>query len=119
MLIARSGRIVNVTSVAGIRGSVGQTNYSAAKAGVIGLTKSLAREVASKAITVNAVAPGLIATDLTTDLGPQRLEAMRNDIPAKRIGEPQDVAAVVGWLCSDAASYVTGSVLTTDGGMSA
>jgi 3-oxoacyl-[acyl-carrier protein] reductase len=119
MLIARSGRIVNVTSIAGVRGSVGQTNYSAAKAGVIGLTRSLAREVASKSITVNAVAPGLIETDLTADLGAQRLEAMTNEIPAKRIGKPQDVASVVGWLCSDAASYVTGSVFTTDGGLSA
>ena len=119
MLKARYGRIVNVTSVAGIRGSVGQTNYSAAKAGVIGLTRSLAREVASKGITINAVAPGLIMTDLTTSLGPERLAAMTAEIPARRAGEPQDVAAIVGWLCSDAASYVTGTVMTTDGGMSA
>lgn len=118
MLKARTGRIVNVTSVAGIRGSVGQTNYSAAKAGVIGLTRSLAREVASKGITVNAVAPGLITTDLTASLGPERLAAMTAGIPARRAGEPQDVASIVGWLCSDAASYVTGSVITTDGGMS-
>ena len=119
MLKARSGRIVNITSVAGLRASSGQTNYSAAKAGVIGLTKSLAREVAAKGITVNAVAPGLIETDLTADLGPERLAAITDGIPAKRAGRPHDVAAVVGWLCSEAASYVTGSVFTTDGGMSA
>lgn len=119
MLKARSGRIVNVTSVAGLRASVGQTNYSAAKAGVIGLTRSLAREVAAKDITVNAVAPGLIATDLTAGLGAERLEAITSQIPNKRAGEPQDVAALVAWLCSEAASYVTGSVFTTDGGMSA
>lgn len=119
MLRARCGRIVNVASVAGIKGSAGQTNYSAAKAGVIGLTRSLAREVASKGITVNAVAPGLIATDLTADLGTERLAAILSEVPARRIGGPEDVAGLVGWLCSDAASYVTGSVITTDGGMSA
>lgn len=119
MLKARFGRIVNITSVAGLRGSAGQTNYSAAKAGLVGLTKSLAREVAAKGITVNAVAPGLIETDLTADLGEERLEAIRSSIPSRRSGRPDDVAAAVGWLCSDAASYVTGSVLTTDGGMSA
>jgi 3-oxoacyl-[acyl-carrier protein] reductase len=119
MLKARSGRIVNITSVAGLRASAGQTNYSAAKAGVIGLTKSLAREVAAKGITVNAVAPGLIETELTTDLGPDRFAAITAAIPAKRPGQPQDVAALVGWLCSESASYVTGSVFTTDGGMSA
>lgn len=119
MLKARSGRIVNVSSVAGVRGSAGQVNYSAAKAGVIGLTKSLAREIASKDITVNAVAPGLITTDLTADLGAKRIDAMTQEIPAKRAGVPQDVASLVGWLCSDSAAYVTGSVFTTDGGMSA
>jgi 3-oxoacyl-[acyl-carrier protein] reductase len=119
MLKARTGRIVNVSSVAGLRGNPGQVNYSAAKAGVIGLTHSLAREIASRSITVNAVAPGLITTDLTADLGPDRLEAITNSIPAKRLGTPQDVASLVAWLCSDAASYVTGSVFTTDGGMSA
>lgn len=119
MLRARSGCIVNVSSVAGIRGNPGQVNYSAAKAGVIGLTRSLAREIASRSITVNAVAPGLITTDLTVDLGPDRLEAITDSIPAKRLGTPEDVAALVAWLCSDEASYVTGSVFTTDGGMSA
>lgn len=119
MLKERTGRIVNVSSIAGTRGSAGQTNYSAAKAGVIGLTKSLAREVASKNITVNAVAPGFISTDLTADLGEQRLETITKQIPAKRLGAPEDVASLVAWLCSDAASYVTGSVFTTDGGMSA
>lgn len=119
MLKARYGRIVNITSVAGLRGSPGQVNYSAAKAGVIGLTKSLAREVASKDITVNAVAPGLIETDLTADLGAERLEKMTATIPKRAAGRPEDIAAAVAWLCSDAASYVTGTVLTTDGGMTA
>ena len=119
MLKARSGRIVCISSVAGLRASAGQTNYSAAKAGVIGLTKSLAREVAGKGITVNVVAPGLIETDLTTELGTERFAAITAGIPAKRAGRPHDVAAVVGWLCSEQASYVTGSVFTTDGGMSA
>lgn len=119
MLKGRFGRIVNITSVAGLRGSPGQVNYSAAKAGIVGLTKSLAREVAAKDITVNAVAPGLVETDLTADLSPRQVEAMTSQIPKRSAGQPHDVAAAVGWLCSDAASYVTGTVLTTDGGMSA
>ena len=119
MLAARSGRIVNVASVAGLRGSPGQVNYSAAKAGVIGLTKTLAREVAGRGITINAVAPGLIDTDLTATLSKKQRNALIEQIPAKRAGEGADVAAVVSWLCSDEASYVTGSVITTDGGMTA
>lgn len=119
MLKARHGRIINIASVAGLRASAGQTNYSAAKAGVIGLTRSMAREVAAKGITVNAVAPGLIETELTTELGPERFAAITDAIPAKKAGQPHDVAALVGWLCSQAASYVTGSVFTTDGGVSA
>lgn len=119
MLGARYGRIVNLASVAGIRGSVGQANYAAAKAGVVGLTKTLAREVAAKNITVNAVAPGLIDTDLTADLDSNQREALIAQIPAKRAGSAHEVAALVAWLCSDAASYVTGSVICTDGGMSA
>jgi len=119
MLAARSGRIVNVASVAGLRGSPGQANYAAAKAGVIGLTKTLAREVAGKGITVNAVAPGLIDTDLTANLTEQQRTALIDQIPARRAGDASDVAALVAWLCSDDAAYVTGSVMTTDGGMTA
>jgi 3-oxoacyl-[acyl-carrier protein] reductase len=116
MLRARWGRIVNVSSVAGLRASPGQTNYSAAKAGVIALTKSLAKEVATKGITVNAVAPGLIATELTTNLGP-RFEEMVAEIPLGRPGVPQDVAGMVEYLCSEGAGYVTGGVFVTDGGL--
>jgi 3-oxoacyl-[acyl-carrier protein] reductase len=116
MLRARWGRIVNVSSVAGLRASPGQTNYSAAKAGVIALTKSLAKEVATKGITVNAVAPGLIATELTTNLGP-RFEEMVREIPLGRPGAPEDVAGMVEFLCSEGAGYITGGVFVTDGGL--
>lgn len=119
MLRARWGRIVNVSSVAGLHASAGQANYAAAKAGVIGFTKTLAAEVASKRITVNAVAPGLIATDLTTSLGDERLEELSAHIPKRRAGTPDDVAGLVRWLCSDESDYVTGSVFVTDGGMTA
>lgn len=119
MLRSRFGRIVNICSVAGFRSSPGQVNYAAAKAGVIGLTKTLAGEVAAKGITVNAVAPGLIDTELTGDLSSQQRESLLAQIPSRRAGTAEEVAGLVGWLCSDAASYVTGSVLTTDGGMSA
>lgn len=119
MLAARHGRIVNVASIAGLRGSPGQANYAAAKAGVIGLTKTLAREVAAKGITINAVAPGLIDTDLTATLSERQRAGLIEQIPAQRAGSTEDVARIVGWLCSDTASFVTGSVLTTDGGMTA
>lgn len=119
MLAARSGRIVNIASVAGLRGSPGQANYSAAKAGVIGLTKTLAREVAAKGITVNAIAPGLIDTDLTSGLTTKQRDGLLDQIPAKRAGDPVDVAGLAAWLCSEQAAYVTGSVITTDGGMTA
>jgi 3-oxoacyl-[acyl-carrier protein] reductase len=119
MLRQRFGRIVNIASVAGLRGSAGQANYSAAKSGVLGLTKTLAREVAAKGITVNAVAPGLIDTDLTAELDDRQRHALVSEIPAKRAGTAEEVASLVGWLCSDGAAYVTGSVISVDGGMSA
>ncbi|MDQ3767449.1 MAG: 3-oxoacyl-ACP reductase FabG [Actinomycetota bacterium] len=119
MVRARWGRIVNITSITGLRGSPGQANYSAAKAGVIGLTRTLAREVAGKGITVNAVAPGLIETDLTSDLPAERFEALVSETPLKRPGVPEDVAGLVAYLCSDGANYVTGSTFVADGGLTA
>jgi 3-oxoacyl-[acyl-carrier protein] reductase len=115
MLRARFGRIVNVASVVGPRANPGQANYAASKAGLIGMTKTVAAEVARKGVTVNAVAPGFIATDMTKDLSPQVLEA----VPARRAGQPEEVAACVRFLASDAAAYVTGTTLYVDGGMSA
>ncbi len=119
MLKQRWGRIVNVASVAGLRASPGQTNYSAAKAGVIGLTKALAAEVATRGITVNAITPGLITTELTSDLKGERLEDYIGRIPQGKPGTPEDVAAMVEFLCSDRAAYLTGGVFVTDGGLSA
>ncbi len=117
MLKQRSGRIINITSISGQAGSGGQTNYSAAKAGLIGFTKALAREVGSRSITVNAVAPGFIETDMTAVLAEELKQKAIAQIPLERFGTPQDVAAAVGFLASDEAAYITGHVLTVDGGM--
>ncbi len=113
----RSGRIINLSSVSGILGNAGQANYSASKAGVIGLTKSVARELASRNITVNAVAPGFISTDMTAAMSEAAKEAVISQIPLKRVGEPKDIAETVAFLASDKASYITGQVISIDGGM--
>ncbi len=117
MMKQRSGRIVNMASVVGIIGNAGQTNYAAAKAGVIGFTKSAARELAARGITVNAVAPGFIATDMTAAMPEKAKEATLAAIPLRRMGTPEDVANAVLFLVSDQAAYITGQVVKVDGGM--
>ena len=114
MLRARQGRIVNITSVSGVSGLPGQVNYSAAKAALIGATKALSKEVAARKVTVNAVAPGFICTDMTADLDEQEL---KKTIPAGRFGKPEEVAALVSFLCSEEAAYITGQVISIAGGM--
>ncbi len=117
MMKARRGRVINITSVVGVSGNAGQTNYAAAKAGVIGFTKSMAREVGSRGITINAVAPGFIDTDMTRSLADDHREALIKQIPLARLGEVDDIANAVAFLASNEASYVTGSTLHVNGGM--
>lgn len=117
MLRAKYGRIINMSSVVGLRGNAGQVNYAASKAGVIGMTKSAAKELAAKGITVNAVAPGMIETDMTRAMPENAHEAMKSGIPAGRIGRPEDVANAVAFLASEQTSYITGQVLAVDGGL--
>ncbi|MEO8308199.1 MAG: 3-oxoacyl-ACP reductase FabG [Pseudomonadota bacterium] len=117
MMKERNGRIISITSVVGLMGNAGQANYAASKAGVIGLTKALARELASRNITVNAVAPGFIDTDMTRNLSEEQKSALLLQIPAGRLGSPEDVAAAVLYLASPDASYVTGQTLSINGGM--
>ena len=118
MIKQRSGRIINISSVSGLIGLAGQTNYAASKAGLIGLTKSLAKEVASRGITVNVVAPGFIETDMTAVLNEEIRKGALSQIPLSRFGQPEDIASTVAFLCSPAAGYITGQVLAVDGGMS-
>jgi len=117
MMKARKGRIINIASVVGITGNPGQTNYAATKAGMLGFTKSLAREIGSRNITVNCVAPGFIDTDMTNELPEEQREALINQIPLNRLGDPSDIAAAVGFLAAPSAAYITGETINVNGGM--
>jgi len=117
MMKARSGKIINMSSIVGISGNAGQTNYSASKAGILGFTKSLAQEVASRGITVNAVAPGLVSTEMTDEMPEKALNKMKENIPLNRSGDPEEIANTVAFLASDLSSYITGEVIKVAGGM--
>lgn len=117
MMKARQGRIINITSVVAAMGNAGQTNYTASKAGIEGFTRSLAREIGSRQITVNCVAPGFIDTDMTKDLDEALIRSMLNAVPLARLGKPEDIAAAVNFLASEEAGYITGTVLDVNGGM--
>ncbi len=117
MLKQRNGRIINISSVVGLKGNIGQANYASAKAGIIGFTKAVAREVASRGITVNAIAPGFIKTEMTDVLSEEMKKKVLDEIPLSRFGDPEDVANAVKFLVSDEASYITGIVLNVDGGL--
>jgi 3-oxoacyl-[acyl-carrier protein] reductase len=117
MMKRRAGRIINISSVVGITGNKGQANYAASKAGLIGLTKSTARELASRGILVNAIAPGYIETDMTSELSDEVRSALQSQIALGRLGQPEDIAATVRFLAGPGASYITGQVLVVDGGM--
>ncbi len=117
MMKKRRGRIINMSSVVGLNGNAGQANYAAAKAGIIGMSKSIAKELAARGVTVNIVAPGFIDTDMTSALSEKNKEAIMGTIPAKRMGSPEDISNAVAFLASDEASYITGEVIRVDGGM--
>ena len=117
MMKARQGVILNVSSVVGLSGNAGQTNYAASKAGLIGFTKSVARELASRNVRCNAIAPGYVTTDMTAELDDAQVEALRGQIPMGRLGDPEDIAGVARFLCGPEARYITGQVLAVDGGM--
>jgi 3-oxoacyl-[acyl-carrier protein] reductase len=117
MMKARKGRIINIASVVGSTGNPGQTNYSATKAGILGFTKSLAREIGSRNITVNAVAPGFIDTDMTRELAEEQRDALVSQIPLSRLGDPEDIASAVAFLAGSEAAYITGETLHVNGGM--
>jgi len=117
MMRSRYGRIINISSVSGLIGNAGQTNYSASKAGLIGMSRSLSRELAKRNVTVNVVAPGFIESEMTKALGDALIDEAKKHIPARRLGKPEEIASAVTFIASPAAAYITGCVLTVDGGM--